>query len=69
MWQHKENTNPFRFSDAKPERERSLERPRHRYEDNIKVDLKEILYKRVGWIHLTQDWSSCRGMSNSIMSH
>lgn len=41
MWQHKENTNPFRFSDAKPERERSLERSRHRQEDDIKVDLKK----------------------------
>jgi len=41
MWQHKENTNPFRFSDAKPVRERSLERSRHRQEDDIKVDLKK----------------------------
>jgi hypothetical protein len=30
-------------------------RPRHRWEDNIGIDLREIGCKGVDWIHLTQD--------------
>jgi hypothetical protein len=30
-------------------------RSRHRWEDNIKIDLKEIGWDGVVWIHLTQD--------------
>jgi hypothetical protein len=29
-------------------------RPRHRWEDDIKMDLNEIGYEDVGWIHLGQ---------------
>jgi hypothetical protein len=27
----------------------------HKWEDNIKMDLKEIGYEDMGWIHVTQD--------------
>jgi len=30
-------------------------RPRYSWEDNIKMNLKEIEYKGVDWIHLAQD--------------
>jgi hypothetical protein len=30
-------------------------RPRHRWQDNIRMNLKEIGWKRVDWIHLAQD--------------
>jgi hypothetical protein len=29
-------------------------KPRHRWEDNIKIDLKEIGWEAVDWIHLAQ---------------
>jgi hypothetical protein len=32
-----------------------LERPRHRREDAIKMDLKEMGWEGVDWIHLAQD--------------
>jgi hypothetical protein len=35
-----------------PEGNRQLERPRHRREDNIKMDLTEIRWEDVDWIHL-----------------
>jgi hypothetical protein len=35
--------------------ERPLGRPRHRWEDNIKMDLREIWISGVKWIWLTQD--------------
>jgi hypothetical protein len=37
---------------GRPERRRPLERPRHRWEDNIKVDLREIGFGAVDWINL-----------------
>jgi hypothetical protein len=36
-----ENRNAYRILVGKPERKRSLGRPRRTYEDNIKMDLKE----------------------------
>jgi hypothetical protein len=40
-----EKRNAYRFLVGKPEGKRSLERPRRRWEDNIKMD----------WIDLAQD--------------
>jgi hypothetical protein len=40
---------------GKLEGKRSLERPRHRCEDGMKIDLKEIGWRGVDWIHLAQD--------------
>jgi hypothetical protein len=39
----------------KPEGKKTLERPRYRWEDNIKMDLREIELEGVDWIHLAQD--------------
>ena len=37
---------------GKPERQRALGRSRNRLEDNIKMDLKEILWERMKYINL-----------------
>jgi hypothetical protein len=34
---------------------RPLGRPRRRYEDNIRIDLREIGWGGVDWMHLAQD--------------
>jgi hypothetical protein len=34
---------------------RPLRRPRHTWEDNIKMKLKEIGWDGMDWIHLAQD--------------
>jgi hypothetical protein len=39
--------------------EETFERPRHRWEDNIKVDLRQLEFARVGWTNLTQDRDRC----------
>jgi hypothetical protein len=39
----------------RPEGRRPLRRPRRRWEDNIKMDLREIVFWDVDWIHLAQD--------------
>jgi hypothetical protein len=38
----REQRNAYRLLVGKPTRKRPLGRPRHRWEDNIKMDLKEI---------------------------
>jgi hypothetical protein len=40
---------------GKPEGKRPLERSRYRWEDGIKMDLREIGWGGVEWIHLAQD--------------
>jgi hypothetical protein len=40
---------------GRPEGKRPLERPRHRWEDNIKLDFTEIRTDGSNWIRLAQD--------------
>jgi len=39
---------------GKPEGKRPLWRTRHRWEDNIKMDLQEVGYGGMDWIELAQ---------------
>jgi hypothetical protein len=45
----------YRVLVGKTEGKRPLGRPRHRWEDVIKMDLREIGWGHVEWIHLAQD--------------
>jgi hypothetical protein len=52
----------YRVLIGRPEGKRSLGRPRRRWEDHIKMDLRETGIDRVNWIQLTQDrvqWRAC----------
>jgi hypothetical protein len=51
----------------KSERKRRLGRPRHRWKDNIKIDLKNK-WKGVHWISLTDDRASSGLLRNSYLS-
>ena len=52
---------------GKPEGKRPLVRPRHRWEDNIKMDLREV--GRGGdWMELTQDRDRWRALVNMVMN-
>ena len=52
---------------GKPERKRPLERPWHRWEDNIKMDLQEVGCGSMDWIQLAQDRNRWRALVNVIM--
>jgi hypothetical protein len=52
---------------GKPEGKRPLERPRRRWEDGIRMDLREIGWERVEWIQLAQDRGRWRAVVNTIM--
>jgi hypothetical protein len=40
---------------GKPEGRTSFGRPRRRWEDNVRMDLSEIMWEGLDWIHLAQD--------------
>jgi hypothetical protein len=52
----------YRILVGKPEGKRPLRRPRCRWMDNIKMDLREIEWDGVDWIDMAQDrdqfWNS-----------
>ena len=50
-----ERRGVYRVSVGKPEVKRPLGRPRHRWEDNIKMDLQEVGWRGMDWIDLAQD--------------
>jgi hypothetical protein len=53
---------------GRPEGRRPLGRPRRRWEDNIKMDLREIGFGDVDWIHWPQDRDRWRALVNTVMS-
>jgi hypothetical protein len=54
MW-HAWERNVYRVLVGKPEEKRQLGRPRRRWEDGIRMDLREIGWGSVDWIQLAQD--------------
>jgi hypothetical protein len=52
---------------GKPEGNRPLGRPRRRWEDNIRMDLREIGWGGMDWIDLAQDRNQWRALVNTVM--
>jgi hypothetical protein len=47
---------------------RAIGRQRHKWEDNIKIYLKEIGFEDVDWIHLAHDKVQSRALVNTVMN-
>jgi hypothetical protein len=50
-----EMRNAYNILVGKHEGKRPLGRPRHRWEDNIRFDLREIELEGMDWMHMAQD--------------
>jgi hypothetical protein len=53
---------------GRPEMKRRLGRPRHRWEDNIKMDLREIGIDGENWIQVAQDRVQWRASVSTEMN-
>jgi hypothetical protein len=58
----------YRVLVGMPEVKRPLGRPRRRWEDNIKMDLREIGIDGANWIRLAQDRFQWRAFVNTVMN-
>jgi hypothetical protein len=63
-----EGRGVYRVLVGRPEGKRSLRRPRRRWEDNIKLDLREIGIDGANWIQLAQDRFQWRACANAVMN-
>jgi hypothetical protein len=60
--------NAYRISVGKPEGNRPLGRSRHRWVDNMRMDLGEIGWDGVSWIDLAQDRDQWRALVSTVMN-
>jgi hypothetical protein len=58
----------YRILVGNPKAKRPLGRPRRRWENNIKMDLREIRWGGMDWIDLTQDKDQWRTLVNTVMN-
>jgi hypothetical protein len=63
-----ETRNTYNTLVEKPEGKRPLGKPRRRLEDNIGMDLREIEWEDVDWIHLAQDRNQWRALLITVMN-
>jgi hypothetical protein len=65
---YSENRVVYRVLVGKSEERRPLERPRHRWEVNIKMDLREVGWGGIDWIDLAQDRDRWRAVVYTVMN-
>jgi hypothetical protein len=60
--------NAYRILVGKPDGKRPLGGPRHRWVDNIKLDLREIGWDGMDWVDLAEDGDQWRALVKMVMS-
>jgi len=63
-----EMTNMYKIFIGKHEGTRPLGRPRRRWKDSIRMDLREIGCESVDWMHPAQDRDHWRALVNMVMT-
>ena len=58
----------YRVLVGKLEGRRPLGRPRHRWEDNIRMDLREVGCGFVDWMELAQDRDRRRALVSAVLN-
>jgi hypothetical protein len=61
-------TNAYNILVRKPEGKGPLGRPRYRWEDNIRMNLREIGWDGVDWMHLSQDRDLWWALMNMVIN-
>ena len=63
-----EGRGTFKILTGKPTGKRPLGRPRHRWEDNLSMDLKEIGINMRNWVDSAQDRDYWRALVNVALN-
>jgi hypothetical protein len=63
-----ERRNAYRILVRKPEGKRPLGRPRRKWVNNVKMDLREVGWDGGDWIDLAQDRDRWRAHVNAVMN-
>jgi hypothetical protein len=63
-----EERKVYKVLEGKPEVKRPLGRPRRRWEDGIRMDLREIGLGGVDWIPLSQDRDQWWAVVSAVMN-
>ena len=63
-----EERRVYKFLVGKPEGRRPLRRPRHRWVDNIRMELQEVGCGYMDWIGLAQDRERRRTLVSAVMN-
>ena len=63
-----EGRSAFKILTGKPTGKRTLGRPRHRWEDNIRMDLKEIGINAGNWVDSAQDRNYWRALVSAALN-
>jgi hypothetical protein len=65
MW---EKRNAYRILAGKPKEKRPLRRPRRKWVNNIKMDLREIRWAGMDWIDLDQNRDQQKSLVNTLIN-
>jgi hypothetical protein len=60
--------NAYRILVGKPEGKRPLRRPRRKWVDNIKMDLREVGFGGMDWIDVAQESDQWRALVNTVIN-
>jgi hypothetical protein len=63
-----EKRNACRILVGKPEGKRPVGGPRHRWNDDINMDLREIVWDGTNWIDLVQDRDQWRALVDTVIN-
>jgi len=63
-----ERRDAYRVLVGKPEGKKSLGRPMHRWEDNIKMYLQEVWWVGMDWIELAENRAWWWAVMNAVMN-
>jgi hypothetical protein len=63
-----EKRNAYRILVGKPEGKRPLGRPRRKWVDNIKIDLRSTGWDGMDWIDLAKDRDRWRALVNTVVN-
>jgi hypothetical protein len=64
----REGRGVYRVLVGRPKGKRQMGRPRQRWEDNIKMDLRDIGINRANWNRLAQDRVQWQAFVNTVMN-